>query len=282
MALAALQPANQLRAGAPGTNTAALPAGRSGDSSSSLTRLKNDSQQDMTMQDQEDEDDGDLSDDVVAQLLKEAEERLRLKAAGGASLQTSSSASASSSISTPASLPISFPKLDPGPLPKPYVISKGSISLTSVPAISAAEDRALARTIDDPVLVKKKPTVEDKEATAGAQWFDMPRTHMTEEVRRDIQLIQMRSVLDPKRHYKQNVLKEVPKYSQMGTLIEGNTEFFSARLTRRERKKTILEEILAAKETTDRFRRKRAEIDARTKVGKKEYYRKLKEKRKRA
>jgi len=43
----------------------------------------------------------------------------------------------------------------------------------------------------------------------------MPLTSKDPQTLRDIQLIQMREALDPHRHYKKNILKRVPKYSQV-------------------------------------------------------------------
>ena len=37
----------------------------------------------------------------------------------------------------------------------------------------------------------------------------------------------------------------IPKHFEMGTVIEGTGEFYSGRLTKRERKQTFTEEILA-------------------------------------
>lgn len=38
---------------------------------------------------------------------------------------------------------------------------------------------------------------------------------MTEEIKNDLQVLQMRSVLDPKHFYKKNDLKVLPKYFQV-------------------------------------------------------------------
>ena len=65
----------------------------------------------------------------------------------------------------------------------------------------------------------------------------------------------------------------------MGTVIEGNTEYFSSRLTKRERKQTILEEVLSSENTIARFKRKQAEIDLDRRSGKKAHYKKVKAKR---
>ena len=86
---------------------------------------------------------------------------------------------------------------------------------------------------------------QEKKATAGAEWFNMPKTNMTPELKRDLQLLKMRNVLDPKRHYKKdNARNDAPAFSQVGTIIEGPTEFFSSRLSNKDRKQTLLEEVI--------------------------------------
>jgi len=66
----------------------------------------------------------------------------------------------------------------------------------------------------------------------------------------------------------------------MGTIIEGPTEFYSARINKKDRKKSMVDEILASRESKSRFKKKYDEIQARKKSGKKEWYKKMKEKRK--
>ena len=59
-------------------------------------------------------------------------------------------------------------------------------------------------------------------------WFGLPRTDLNPETKRDFQLLKMRGVLDPKRFYKKDSGKAAaPEYSQIGTVIEGPTEFYS-------------------------------------------------------
>lgn len=86
----------------------------------------------------------------------------------------------------------------------------------------------------------------------------------------------MRSVLDPKRHYKKEGSKqEIPEFSQVGTVIEGPTEFFSARLSNKERKRTLVEEVLEGERATQRFKSKYNEIQAAKTSGKKAHYKKM-------
>jgi len=55
------------------------------------------------------------------------------------------------------------------------------------------------------------------QSTAGEKWFDMPATELTPTVKRDLTLLQMRDVLDPKRHYRSSA-KNLPKFFQVSSL----------------------------------------------------------------
>jgi hypothetical protein len=103
---------------------------------------------------------------------------------------------------------------------------------------------------------------------------------MTSELKKDLQLLRMRPVLDPKRHYKKESGKgKVPAYSQVGTVIEGPTEFYSARIPNKERKRTFVDETLAYEEESGRFKAKYEDIQVAKTSGKKEHYKALKDKR---
>lgn len=87
----------------------------------------------------------------------------------------------------------------------------------------------------------------------------------------------MRDVLDPKRFYKKESKKsqQVPEYSQVGTIIEGPTEYFTGRLSNKDRKRTLVEEILAGEKSSQRFKSKYAEIQAAKMSGKKGHYKRV-------
>lgn len=55
----------------------------------------------------------------------------------------------------------------------------------------------------------------------------------------------MRSAIDPKRHYKKGESKSLPKYFQVGTVVESPLDFFSSRLAKRERKASLADELLS-------------------------------------
>jgi hypothetical protein len=121
---------------------------------------------------------------------------------------------------------------------------------------------------------------QEKKATAGAQWFNMPKTELTPELHRDLQLLKMRNVLDPKRHYKKDNSKNgIPAFSQVGTVIEGATEFYSSRLNKKDRKQTILEEVISQEQESGRFQRKYEDINKSKASGKKAHYKAVQAKR---
>ncbi|GLT74672.1 hypothetical protein SLA2020_464580 [Shorea laevis] len=117
---------------------------------------------------------------------------------------------------------------------------------------------------NDPRKLNKLQRKEIKDTT-GSNWFDMPAPTITPEVKKDLQLLKLRSVIDPKRHYKKgdSKSKTLPKYFQIGTVIESTTDFFSGRLTKKERKPTIADELLSDPSVKQYRKRKVREIEER-------------------
>lgn len=124
--------------------------------------------------------------------------------------------------------------------------------------------------------LKKLPVKKVKTAkpdTSGKQWFDMGKPEMTPELRRDLQLLNMRHVLDPKRFYKKENAQF--KYFQVGTIKEDPTEFFSGRINRRDRKLTLAEEVLSTR--NEYFRSKYREIQKTKTSGRRKHLKKLRD-----
>lgn len=95
----------------------------------------------------------------------------------------------------------------------------------------------------------------------GKGWFDLKPLEMNDNLRRDLKIIQMRNYLDPKRFYK-NPDKLRGKILHTGTVIEGKGEYKSSRLTRKERRQSIVGEVLADQQIQNYTKRKYAEIQA--------------------
>ncbi|KAF3403625.1 rRNA-processing protein fcf2 [Penicillium rolfsii] len=207
-----------------------------------------------------------LTDDQIQQLLLEAENRLR-----GSDTQVAP-------VDDAASLRI--PKLSTSSTLTPYM-RPGAEDIATVDSAQLIDPKLkqLSNTIRP--AATKTDTKKDK-ATAGPDWFNLPKTVLTPELKRDLQLIRMRSVLDPKRHYKkENGKAKIPEFSQVGTIIEGPTEFFSGRIVKKDRKKNFVEEVLALERQNRRFETKYRDIQAKKTSGKKAFYKDLQAKRNR-
>lgn len=84
-------------------------------------------------------------------------------------------------------------------------------------------------------------------------------------------------LFSPKRHYKKESLKsQIPEFSQVGTIIEGPTEYFSSRISNKDRKQTLVEEILSSDSSNHRLRSKYDEIQPFKISGKKAHYKRMK------
>ncbi|KAH8889539.1 tryptophanyl-tRNA synthetase [Thozetella sp. PMI_491] len=105
--------------------------------------------------------------------------------------------------------------------------------------------------------IEPKKTKKGERNDAGPEFFHMPRTNLTPELKRDLQILRMRSVLAlGKQHFKRDTRKDpIPEFSQVGTIIEGKTDGSSARLTRKSRKRTIVEEVLGG-DNLEKFKSK--------------------------
>ncbi|KAK9451708.1 Fcf2 pre-rRNA processing-domain-containing protein [Limtongia smithiae] len=175
-----------------------------------------------------------------------------------------------------------LPKLVTVPVSGPYLAKQSGVVKLNTSALLqkslAKKQSAAPRPVFD-LAKAKKEALTTKESNAGDRWFNMPKTEVTPSIKRDLQLLKLRNVLDPKRHYRREDSKEFPKYFQTGTVIEGPTEFFSSRLTRKQRKQTLADEILADAATKNYFKRKYDEIQASKTSGGKNHYKKVKKRR---
>ncbi|KAG7391124.1 hypothetical protein PHYPSEUDO_005891 [Phytophthora pseudosyringae] len=92
----------------------------------------------------------------------------------------------------------------------------------------------------------RQRTESQHKKSAGRRWFNFESDEMTDDTRRDFALLRMRNYLDPKKFYKSSDhSRALPKHFQMGVVIQGAHEFHSARLTKKQRRKTFTDEIMA-------------------------------------
>ena len=129
----------------------------------------------------------------------------------------------------------------------------------------------------------KKTQRAEREKTKGDNWFGMKAPEVTEETRRELEVLQMRSALDPKRFYKKNDLKVLPKYFQVrkqvfkcqtqffkrtyffylfqiGRVIDNPVDYYTDRTTKKDKKKSLVDELMADAEFKKYNKRKYTEI----------------------
>ncbi|XP_046556640.1 deoxynucleotidyltransferase terminal-interacting protein 2-like [Haliotis rubra] len=107
---------------------------------------------------------------------------------------------------------------------------------------------------------KQKERKKAREQTKGRGWYNMPIGELTEEKKNDLIALKMRRALDPKRFYKGDDIKGLPKYFQFGTVVEDPSEFYSSRITKKQQKTSIVEELMADAEFRKFNKRKYAEV----------------------
>lgn len=70
----------------------------------------------------------------------------------------------------------------------------------------------------------------------------------------------MRSALDPKHFYKKNDLKVLPKYFQVGTVLKSPLDYYNERDSKTNKKRTMVEELMADAEFQRFNKRKYKEV----------------------
>ncbi|KAM4629175.1 deoxynucleotidyltransferase terminal-interacting protein 2 [Polymixia lowei] len=101
-----------------------------------------------------------------------------------------------------------------------------------------------------PPYSKSKRTLKlrrkvEREKTTGDGWFNMKAPELTQELKGDLKVLKMRGSLDPKRFYKKNDRDGLPKYFQVGTVVDNPVDFYHSRVPKKQRKRTMVEELLA-------------------------------------
>ncbi|OWR49199.1 deoxynucleotidyltransferase terminal-interacting protein 2 [Danaus plexippus plexippus] len=86
---------------------------------------------------------------------------------------------------------------------------------------------------------------QERQNTKGPAWFNMRAPEVSEDLKNDLQVLKMRSALDPKHFYKKNDMEVLPKYFQVGRILDSPLDHVNERVTRKNRKRTMVEELLA-------------------------------------
>lgn len=117
-----------------------------------------------------------------------------------------------------------------------------------------------------------KKTVTDRRLIKeenSKKWFSLPKVEMNDELKRDLLIIKNRKYLDPKRFYRGEKW-EIPDNFQIGEIVEGIGEY-SGRLKRKDRGKTIVDELLKNTESSTWFDKTYSDIQKKKLSGGKKF-----------
>ncbi|XP_033166516.1 deoxynucleotidyltransferase terminal-interacting protein 2 [Drosophila mauritiana] len=102
----------------------------------------------------------------------------------------------------------------------------------------------------------------ERSKTKGKGWFNMPATEITDEMRNELKIVQMRSVLNPKQFYKKNDLKRLPKFFQIGTVLPSHLDHYQEKKSKK--KQSLVNELLEDESFQKFNKRKYNEVIQRT------------------
>lgn len=112
-------------------------------------------------------------------------------------------------------------------------------------------------------------------------WFHMTPPPMTPEIAHDLRVLRDRDAIDPTRHYRAGGAVGRPEFFHIGTVVEDKREFFSARVPRRERCATIVDELLRDERTRRYTKRRFVEIETQRGLGRRAHAKAIRQQRRR-
>lgn len=131
------------------------------------------------------------------------------------------------------------------------------INSSSIQALPSASERKAS---------KQKNKSKD---TAGSAWFDLPATPLTPELEKDLKVLSMRGALDRKHFYRGGEQPGKSKYFQVGTVVDSAAGFYSDRLPKKLRPKSIVDTLLKDEESKAYYKKKFNDLQVKYKSGRK-------------
>ncbi|KAI8808967.1 Fcf2 pre-rRNA processing-domain-containing protein [Cladochytrium replicatum] len=149
-------------------------------------------------------------------------------------------------------------------------VGPGSGVLEVIPAKTVLTAPTAIPTLE---IDKKHKKVEPP--NAGANWFDMTGQELTPELKQDLMVLKARGAIDPKHHFKRDDHgKGLPSLIQVGTIVSGAADFYNGRLTRKERKVRIVDQLLADAKAKKYLKSKYSALQAVSSSGRKRNWKK--------
>ena len=121
-------------------------------------------------------------------------------------------------------------------------------------------ENALKAAEVNPLKIKPEEP-KPKDDTSGADWFNMPRTELTDDQRRDWETLKLRNVFSKGATNMAKLSENPSPYVQFATVKENKFEGRGERLTRKERAMTITEEIAKDQSVVDYIEKAYSKIE---------------------
>jgi len=109
---------------------------------------------------------------------------------------------------------------------------------------------------------KDKEKQREKGKTTGRRWFDMAAPEITPELKNDLKLLKYSKVLSNDKFFKNEDRRGTPKFFQMGKVMDSFEDFYSSRLTNKERRGNLVDELLADADFKRLQKKRQAKMNA--------------------
>jgi hypothetical protein len=121
---------------------------------------------------------------------------------------------------------------------------KPQVSLPQRPKPKSTQEQVQSRHGNSYVDKAGGPGKKISGKEISKRWFQLPVQEITDEIKTDLRVLRLRSAFDPKQFYKKFDETKFPTNFQMGTVVESSADFYSGRLTNKQRKRTMADEIM--------------------------------------
>lgn len=117
---------------------------------------------------------------------------------------------------------------------------------------------------------RRNQAKQKRESTAGKAWFDMPTKELELEDKLTLDALRLRETLNPGKFYKRKATEKMSRQFQVGTIIEHPMDYYSSRATKKEKKQTLVDELIADSEFKKNVKRRYNRIRATNAIRQKE------------
>eukprot|EP01050_Picozoa_sp_SAG11_P016131 SAG11_NODE_2164_length_3728_cov_5.002204_2_plen_437_part_00 len=158
--------------------------------------------------------------------------------------------------------------------------AEGSLAQIGAALTSSKLQETLGRSVLTGVAGLSSAPPPRRKVAPPPKWGDFQGASMTQEIRHDMEVLRLRTFLDPKKHYKGSDHKWNPKAVQIGTVIVGAHEYYAgnAGASKKERRQGALAALQRDAHKSEYAKRKFNEAQERAMAGGKKDYKKFQKK----